>query len=112
MRLTELEPEFLQYHQDERGRVFYRHADGIKDAEGIMFLCPKCFKAKGGSIGVHAIICWSPVVPEHAQPRPGRWNLVGDGFHNLSLVAGSSSVQLHGGCEWHGFVQNGEVKDA
>jgi hypothetical protein len=51
-------------------------------------------------------------VPADADPGPGRWEFQGTGLGALTLVAGSSSIQLLGGCNWHGFVRNGEVTDA
>lgn len=105
MKFTQLEPQFLK-HGD--GGAF-RFVDKITDATGVMFLCPKCLQANGGRAGTHSVICWSPSVPAHIRPLPGRWELKGAGFHDLSLVAGSSSVKLGGGCNWHGFITNGEV---
>ncbi len=112
MRLADLDPEFLQYEARE-GRVFHHVVDAIADAHGIMFLCPKCFVANGGPVRTHRVICWQPgKVPDDAKPGPGRWTLAGTNFDDLSLVAGSSSVLLQGGCRWHGFVQDGSVRDA
>lgn len=107
MKLVELEPRFI------------RHIDGgsinvgaISEADGIIFLCPKCFRKNGGKVGTHSIICWNPSVPIDVKPGPGRWNLEGTGYDDLSLVAGSSSIAISGGCTWHGFVTSGEVTDA
>lgn len=111
MKLLELDPEFLQYH-DENGRIFHRHVQTIGEANGVEFACPKCFQINQGFIGTHHIICWDPTVPASARPGPGRWKLVGTGLHDLSLVAGSSSVLLTAGCMWHGFIENGNVRDA
>jgi hypothetical protein len=108
MRLTELRPKFLVYEMID-GQQYHRSVDTIGEAHGVIFLCPKCFQANGGSVGTHSVICWSPSVPPEVVPGPGRWNLAGTGFGDLSLVAGSSSVKLSGGCEWHGMVTNGEV---
>ena len=94
----------------------FHDVDSIAEADGIIFLCPKCFAHNGGSVGTHSVICWNPSVPQTTSPKPGRWNLVGTGYHDLSLVVGSSSVLLNGRCwegaggeGWHGFVTNGEV---
>lgn len=111
MRLSELEPEFLR-HEIRDGHTWHLHVPTIGEAEGVMFLCPKCFVANGGPVGTHRVLCWSPIVPLEIAPGPGRWNLVGTGFEDLSLVAGSSSVLLTSGCMWHGFVTKGEVTNA
>jgi len=111
MRLIDLSPELLQYHT-EGFRTFHRHVDTLSEANGVRFLCPRWFKDNGGPVGTHSIICWDPSVPQIARPGPGRWSMVGTGLHDLSLVAGSSSVLLTDGCRWHGFVENGLVRDA
>lgn len=79
------------------------------DCDGVEFLCPLCYTANGGPRGTHGVICWKPHVPQVSTPGPGRWAHQGSGMHDLSLVAGSSSILLKGGCGWHGFVQNGHA---
>jgi hypothetical protein len=105
VKLTDLSPQFLKHVDD----THFHRVDSIAEADGLLFLCPKCFVANGGKIGTHSVICWTPSVPQTVKPIPGRWNLVGTSFDDLSLVAGSSSVKLEGGCQWHGFVTNGQV---
>ncbi len=107
LRLTELEPQFLKRIDDSN----FREVDSIAEADGIMFVCPLCFENNGKSnIGVHSVLCWNPSVPQTTAPVPGRWNLVGTGYGDLTLQAGSSSILLTGeGCGWHGFIGNGEV---
>ena len=136
MRLTDLEPQFLRYETKremipfaegppigvgppatvwrEADRVYMPYVDKIEQAQGIEFLCPKCFEANGGNVGTHAVICWSSSrgVPDSASPKPGRWRLVGTGYGDLTLdcePGKSRSVLLTSGCAWHGFVTNGEV---
>jgi hypothetical protein len=109
--LRDLKPQFLRYEKRDDGEVFV-HVGSVAEATGIVFLCPKCFTANGGPIGTHSVICWSPAVPPEVRPKPGRWNLVGLSFDDLSLVAGSSSIQLTGGCNWHGFIRDGKATDA
>ena len=108
MKLTELYPQFLAREDDSQSKT----VDTLAEADGIMFLCPKCFVANGGPMGTHVIICWKPSVPLTASPSPGRWNMRGTGYGDLSLDAGSSSIQLTGGCRWHGFVKDGKITDA
>ena len=111
MKLTELEPTFLKWKGDSDSEK----TDVFAEADGVLFLCPKCFRKNRGSAGTHAIICWVPKVPQTTTPRPGRWNLVGSGYGDLTLVNGSSSVLVRGEPgqpdHWHGFVRNGEVTD-
>lgn len=116
MRLLELEPKFIKYQQ-EGDKIFLPFVERIEDAQGVEFLCPKCFAENKGLIGTHAVICWSRSrgVPEDAQPKPGRWTLEGTGLHDLTLNGdaigggGARSVLLLGGCAWHGFINSGEV---
>lgn len=108
MRLTELEPRFLKRIDDNH----FRSVDRIEDADGVRFLCPKCFQVNGGARGTHGIMCWSPSVPQTTAPTPGRWNLVGTGMGDLTLVAGSSSISLTSGCQAHFFIENGNIRMA
>ena len=99
MRLTELEPTFLIRDDDHH----FHMTDNIQEADGVEFLCPVC-------LGTHAIICWSPQVPQTTSPTPGRWNMQGSGYNDLTLVAGSSSILLQGApCGAHFFIRNGDI---
>lgn len=106
MRLSELEPEFLHITD---GVTDHRHND-INKADGIMFLCPVCFIKNKGPVGTHSIICWQPHVPQDRNPKPGRWSFKGTNYEDLSLVAGSSSILLQGGCNAHFFIRNGNIE--
>ena len=91
---------------------YHVHVDTLAEADGLFFLCPKCFTENGGDIGTHCVICWfEGKVPDEVCPKPGRWNPVGTGIDDLSFVPGakSHSVLLMGGCNWHGFVTNGDA---
>ena len=141
MKLTELEPQFLRYvmtpnvpmqiandpmnfpdggtHVEFRDQVSYHPVDTLEEAQGIKFLCPKCFEANGNSsVGTHGVVCWSRSrgVPDDAKPGPGRWKLDGNGYEDLTLNADPPnelrSVQLTSGCMWHGGITNGEVTPA
>ena len=95
-------------------KIYMNYVQSIDQAQGVSFLCPKCFIANGSRVGTHAVICWSRSrgVPDDASPGPGRWKLDGTGLHDLTLngeTGGARSVQLNGGCKWHGFITNGEA---
>jgi hypothetical protein len=108
MRLIDLDPVFLQ-SVDEHKKQLVSH---IAVADGVQFVCPKCLFAKGmWRPGVHSIVCWRPRVPAHISPGPGRWELHGTGFADLSLVAPSPSVSLLSGCKAHFHVRKGQVKN-
>jgi len=105
VKLIDLEPQFLAV-EDEK---VSRHVDTFAEADGIMFVCPKCFTEKGERAGVHSVICWftnRPRVLPERNPKPGRWPASGTGYADLTLT---SSVLLTSGCGWHGYVTNGEV---
>jgi hypothetical protein len=107
MKLLDLEPQGLKLAG--AGEPFvWRHCD-FADADGVMFLCPVCFKANGGAVGTHVIVCWRPRVPPSVRPGPGRWEWQGSSFADVTFVAGSSSVLLTGGCHAHFFVRDGEI---
>lgn len=112
MRLTDLEPEF--YKIIEPGKLWGR-VDTLAEAQGIQFLCPKCFAENGGPVGTHVVACWftNRGVSADEHPKPGRWNVSGTGFHDLSFTPpGAHSIQITGGCNWHGFLENGEIRTA
>lgn len=111
MRLTELEPKFLKLGDPISYRTFKSEGVSMAEADGIMFLCPRCFAANAGSVGTHSVICWRPRVPQHENlVGPGRWEMTGSGMADLTLVAGSSSVLLTSGCRAHFFVKGGEIQ--
>lgn len=92
MRLTDLDPEFLVY-KDENG--LYKTA-GLASADGVKFDCP-CGKG-------HALVCWfAGKVPDSAFPKPGRWRAFGFGLADLTLTP-----SVNAGC-WHGLITNGGV---
>src|SRR5262245_10080975 len=57
----------------------------FRNAQGVRFLCPLCFKKNGGPVGTHEVVCWSRSrgVPEDVRPGPGRWRLVGTSIDDL-----------------------------
>jgi hypothetical protein len=110
VRLLDLEARFVRANEDGS----WQEVQTIELAQGVQFLCPKCFVEGGkGAIGCHSILCWSRSAgaPEDIRPRPGRWKMDGTGLADLTLNAevpkGARSVLLIGGCGWHGFVTNG-----
>lgn len=114
MKLVDLEAEFVRWERRD-GHVYHVHVDTLAEAMGVEFLCPKCFAAFGGPRGVHHVLCWSRSrgTPDIATPGPGRWRMDGTGLADLTLNAevpgGARSVQLTGGCDWHGFLNSGDA---
>jgi hypothetical protein len=93
--------------------TYIPEVDTLAEADGVWFLCPKCFAQNSGPVGTHVVICWFVgKVPDDVDPKPGRWTPTGTGLSDLTFVpsAGRShSVLLTGGCKWHGFVSNGDA---
>jgi hypothetical protein len=95
----------------------WRVVTTLDEAQGVQFLCPLCYTRNAGPVGTHSIICWSRSrgVPDDQDPLPGRWTLSGSGVHDLHLdgdpVGGARSIQLTGGCAWHGFINHGRVEE-
>lgn len=88
----------------------WQRVDTLAAAQGIEFLCPKCYKQNDGPVGTHRVLCWfaGRDVPPETRPLPGRWNPSGTCMADLTFVGpGAASVLLEGGCGWHGFVKNG-----
>ena len=110
--LTDLDPHWRR-HVDDVYSLEDPPQVTRETATGIRFACPRCFLDNGRQRpGVHSIVCWDPSVPQTVTPIPGRWNMVGSGFDDLSLVAGSSSILLDGdgGCHAHFFIRNGRIE--
>ena len=136
MKLTELKPQFLRHEvRIEPGRRVKAGADPLNyteddieeyqgphdwfipvetlaDAHGMHFLCPLCFAKNGGSRGTHMVsVGFAGRAHEAPFCHDGQgklvfWNVSGAGFADLTLTP---SIQCLGGCNWHGFVTNGEV---
>lgn len=108
--LKELEAEFIKLTSPD-GSTLLR-IDNLKDADGITFLCPKCFETNKGNIGTHWVICWWVGIDLKISPKPGRWTPSGTGLDDLTFIPSpgrSCSVLLTAGCKWHGFVKDGEA---
>lgn len=105
MKLRDLDATFVRIIEPQKS---YEHIDALP-ADGVLFQCPTCFRANGGPVGTHYVMCWQPHVPQTEPPTPGRWSFQGSSLENLTLVAGSSSVFITEGCKAHFFVRNGEI---
>jgi hypothetical protein len=117
MRLRDLEAKFLKIKSiaPPAPHTVFELIDSLADAQGIQFLCPKCFAANGGNVGTHGVICWfnGRGVPDDLDPKPGRWNPSGTGYDDLTFVGpGAVSVLMTNpkGCGWHGFVKDGNAE--
>lgn len=105
--LHELEAEFLRISPEGMTIV-----DSLDKAQGLMFLCPRCFETNDGKVGTHTVVCWfaDRGVPDDKNPKPGRWMPSGTGINDLTFVGpAAASVLLTTGCQWHGFIRDGKA---
>lgn len=102
-----------EIEEREHDAVYHVFVDTLGEAQGIQFLCPKCYAANNGAVGTHIVICWFVgKVPDDIDPKPGRWTPQGTGIDDLTFVPSegrTQSVLLTGGCGWHGLVVNGDA---
>jgi hypothetical protein len=100
-------------HEVRKDGTYIVRVDTLGEADGVLFLCPKCFAVNAGHAGTHSVICWFVgKVTDDVEPKPGRWTPTGTGLADLTFVPGSGrteSVLLTSGCDWHGFVRNGDA---
>lgn len=107
--LRELEAEFVK---DTDGGKALTPVQTLAEADGVMYLCPKCFVANKGPVGTHRVLNWfEDKVPDDRRPT-GRWKPSGTGLDDLTFVPGkkSCSVRVTTGCLWHGFVTKGKAE--
>jgi len=109
--LKQLEAAFLTC--SDPNELEFKPAADVASAHGVVFLCPKCFAKNNGPVGTHSILCWfAGRVSDKVTPGPGRWNPQGTSLDDLTFVGpGAFSVLLTSGCGFHGFVENGSVRE-
>jgi len=133
MTLKELEAYFIRYEKriagSGHGRLMpdgsYQYGgfetwvliptELLSEAQGIMFLCPLCFKNNNGPIGTHSI-CISfenrnvsdECVSRNSEGQPAKWDIIGGtGLNDLQL---SPSILINAGhCQWHGWIGSAGV---
>lgn len=113
VKLADLDPQWLRYVAD--GGL--GHVESIDQAQGLMFLCPKCFLANGGPVRTHSVIVWSRSrgVPTRRRQGRGAGHSPALGFtispSTAIRLATRARIDLSGtaGCQWHGFITNGEA---
>lgn len=88
----------------------YSPVESIADADLVKFLCPKCFAANGGKKGTHQV--YAEFAGRNCPPEMNngvRWQFSGTSIDDLTITP---SILCIGGCAWHGFVENGQTRDA
>ena len=135
--LTDLHPHFVRYEtriekwtvavgdpltwtnggpteEREGPREHITYVDSLSEAQGIWFLCPKCYVDRGNSsVGTHSVsVAFADrnVLPNQGSQGdagPSRWTVVsGTDFSDLTLTP---SILLRSGCGWHGYITNGQA---
>jgi hypothetical protein len=91
--------------------VVWKTVKTAKEADAVSFLCPLCFKKNKGKVGTHRVridFRGRNVPDEHVmhneEGKPVRWQVTGNTLNDLSTTP---SIQIIGGCKWHGYVTNG-----
>jgi hypothetical protein len=105
LKLTDLHPEWVG-----TGGEGITDTDGQpvphREAVAISFDCPKCGPDHPCLIPLFNPLDGGPP----AMANGGHtWTRTGDTFENLTLAP---SIQRVGGCNWHGFIQNGDIINA
>ena len=103
--VDELEGQLLKLQED--GAL--KHVNVIGHADGVRFLCPKCFRENKGPVGTHSVVLFFSNCPR-AKELMGHsgWNAAGNDLSDLTFTGpGAASVLIKGGCNWHGFVKSG-----
>jgi hypothetical protein len=79
----------------------------LGEADGISFLCPKCFAANGGPVNTHSLHVYfagrncPDRIGKNKKGETVRWVFSGIGLDDLVL---SPSILVEVGCEWHGYI--------
>jgi hypothetical protein len=137
MKLTELDPGFFRYDmriesrqrivgpQDtwhERGcpteevigPVQYKvPVTALAEAQCIFFQCPKCIHLDGPGAGHYCEVTFADrgVADDqgthNTKGQPTRWQVSGTNFDDLTT---KPSILLEGGCNWHGYITNGDAE--
>lgn len=105
MRLAELDPVFSWHGGDG-----VTNADGepipLTLGVGLVCNCP-C----GNADESHRLYVpfANPIGPGPLTPRGG-WKRTGESFDELTLTPSIHRAKERGGCGWHGFITDGEVR--
>ncbi len=104
--LSQLEAEFLKCSLETAGpfvgRDLLSRVATLAEADGIMFMCPKCFETNGHQVRVFFRGRGAPDrLGKNSKGVTVRWNASGTGLADLVLTP---SIQIEGCCGWHGFV--------
>lgn len=105
--LKQLKGRLLRFYNDN---LNFEEVKTLAEADGVQFICPKCFKEDPDAEYPHEVTLWFSSIgklSEKIQGHPG-WNKSGSSLEDLTFVPpGAVSVLIKARCCWHGFVKNG-----
>jgi hypothetical protein len=93
-------------------REYMVRVETLAEAQGIFFRCPKCANGNGHGHGHYCQVTFAGRGVADTQGchgkngEPTRWQVSGTGLDDLTTTP---SILLYGGCEWHGFITNGDA---
>ena len=101
MKLSELDPVFMRVLDGKRMCA----VGPFEEADGVMFLCPYCFRENGGSKGTHVVLVWFEGGKAGPEWTPAaRWKASGTCLEDLTI-----SPSIHMPSCWHGYVRGGQI---
>jgi len=110
--LAQLEAKLVRWSR-ENGREIWTIVFDVdaSEADGVSFLCPKCYDDPPvGPVGCHSIMCWFVGrVADDVTPGPGRWVPHGKIADLTFIGPDAASVSITGGCAAHFYVRNGAI---
>lgn len=118
MRLLELDAKFFS----NASPTGYHRQVEIEGSQGVLFQCPRCAiglergEEDGRRFirGAHYIIVPfsnprnAPLLESTFMPQMARWEMTGTSLENLTT---RPSIQIIGGCAWHGYITNGDAHE-
>ena len=122
-KLTDLNGHFTKYEErpvdqtswEETTRNpnlvdrLYVQVKTLAEADGVRFECPKCKAAGEWPHPVFIGFVGRAVLGTYGHNKDGQpvlWNMSGTSLDDLVLTP---SIQIQGGCNWHGFVGNSDI---
>lgn len=88
----------------------YKVPSSMEEAQCVFLQCPACATPDGGGHYMEVTFADRGVAEDqgchNTEGKPTRWQVSGTGLENLST---QPSIQLIGGCAWHGYITNGET---
>lgn len=103
MRLINLNPKFVSHGGEGVTNTATGEAVPLREGVAISFDCP-C-----GKCGERVLLCFeNPLDGGYKLEKQNAWKRKGETFEVMTLTP---SIQRIGGCCWHGYLTDGELKE-